>query len=180
MTNQFAQALSELTAALEAAGIRYAIGGSLASSTHGLFRATEDGDIIADLSPAHASRLAHALGPAWYADADEIVSSVRAGRSFNLIHIATALKFDLFPAVTDFHAIQLDRAKIMQLRLDGSTPCPVTTAEDILLAKLRWFRDGGEVSERQWSDVLGIVATAPSLDWQYLNLWAARLGVAAL
>lgn len=53
----------------------------------------------------------------------------------------------------------------------------MATAEDILLAKLQWYRMGGEVSERQWSDVAGILAVAPDLDAAYLRTWAARLGV---
>ena len=56
----------------------------------------------------------------------------------------------------------------------------VTTAEDILLAKLRWYRDGGEVSERQWNDIGSVIAINPNLDWEYVNLWAARLGVTSL
>jgi hypothetical protein len=53
----------------------------------------------------------------------------------------------------------------------------VATAEDILLAKLQWYRMGGGVSERQWSDIAGILAVAPDLDAAYLRTWAARLGV---
>jgi hypothetical protein len=56
----------------------------------------------------------------------------------------------------------------------------VTTAEDILLAKLRWYRDGGEVSDRQWSDIGGLIATNAAMDWEYVNLWAARLHVTDL
>jgi hypothetical protein len=57
---------------------------------------------------------------------------------------------------------------------------PVASAEDILLAKLQWYRMGGQVSERQWTDIAGILAVAPDLDAAYLRDWAARLGVADL
>jgi len=56
----------------------------------------------------------------------------------------------------------------------------VTTAEDILLAKLRWYADGGRVSDRQWNDIGGILEQNPNLDWDYVNSWAARLGVTDL
>jgi hypothetical protein len=56
----------------------------------------------------------------------------------------------------------------------------VASAEDILLAKLRWYRMGGEVSESQWSDIAGILAVNPDLDAAYLHTWAARLGAGDL
>jgi hypothetical protein len=57
----------------------------------------------------------------------------------------------------------------------------VATAEDTLLAKLDWYRLGGEVSERQWRDVLGILEVqAGSLDLDYLRKWAKELRVSDL
>jgi len=180
MIDPFAQALGELVATLESLGIRYAVGGSLASSTHGLLRATEDGDLIAELDLSQLKKLATALGPAWYAEVSQMESALRAGRAFNLIHMGTALKFDVFPASSDFDATQIERAQFIRLKLDGATPCRVTTPEDVLLAKLRWYREGGEVSERQWSDVVGLITSNDTLDTAYLDTWAARLRVADL
>ncbi len=57
----------------------------------------------------------------------------------------------------------------------------VLSAEDTLLAKLEWYRKGGEVSERQWSDVLGILRTqGPALDDAYVRRWASEIGVGDL
>ena len=90
-----------------------------------------------------------------------------------------AQKVDVFPAREPFHRTQLDRATVIPLG-ESRIPCAVTTAEDILLAKLSWYRDDGEVSDRQWSDIGGLIATNDEMDWEYVNMWAARLGVAAL
>jgi hypothetical protein len=171
--------LREITAALSRVGIRYAIGGSLASSARSVWRTTLDVDIIAAIVPAQAEALVQSLGKEWYADADQIRSSIAAGRSFNVIHMRNADKVDVFPASEPFHRTQLDRATVLPLGEDR-IPCVVTTAEDILLAKLRWYRQGGEVSDRQWSDIGGILVQNPNLDWDYVNLWAARLGVTGL
>jgi hypothetical protein len=55
------------------------------------------------------------------------------------------------------------------------------SAEDVILAKLDWFRLGGEVSERQWRDILGVLKTQQAtLDIDYLQQWAQSLGVADL
>jgi hypothetical protein len=180
MTDPLAQGLNELTAALTALGIRFLVGGSLASSAHGVVRATLDGDLVALIFPPQAKLLAKALGPGWYADPEMMRQAVQDGRSFNLIHIGSAMKFDIFPASTEFHDAQLERAAPTPLRVEGALPCLVATPEDILLAKLQWYRDGGEVSDRQWNDIGGLIAINTAMDWEYVNSWAARLGVTAL
>jgi hypothetical protein len=58
--------------------------------------------------------------------------------------------------------------------------CRITTAEDILLAKLRWYADGGQVSERQWNDITTLIAINVAMDWEYVADWAPRLGVSEL
>jgi hypothetical protein len=176
-----AGALSALTAALESLKLPYAIGGSIASSSHGAWRATNDVDIVAAVPETLAGKLSAALGSDWYAETNAMCDAIRAGRAFNVIHIPTSYKFDLFPATNDFHTVQLQRASRIAVTLPGGTvDCPVTTAEDILLAKLRWYADGGEVSERQWRDIHGILATNRELDFEYIDLWAGRLGVSRL
>ena len=180
MTDPLAQGLNELTAALTALGIRFLVGGSLASSAHGVARATFDGDLVALIFPPQAKLLAKALGPGWYAEPEMMRQAIQEGRAFNLIHMGSAMKFDIFPASTEFHESQLERATATPLRVEGAALCLVATAEDILLAKLQWYRDGGEVSDRQWSDIGGILASNPGLDWEYVNLWAARLHVTDL
>ncbi|HJZ96305.1 MAG TPA: hypothetical protein VKE70_07345 [Candidatus Solibacter sp.] len=180
MIDRFPEALKELTTVLDALGIRYAVGGSLACSMHGVFRATDDGDLIAEIHPLQLPQLAASLGKGWYAEVPAMQSALRAGRAFNLIHMGAAFKFDIFPATTEFHAAQLDRAEIKRLRMEGAPPCRVTTAEDILLAKLCWFRQGGEVSDRQWNDIVGLMTSNKSLDSDYLDHWAARLRVTDL
>ena len=57
-------------------------------------------------------------------------------------------------------------------------PIEFLTPEDIVLLKLEWYRLGGEQSDRQWNDILGVMRTqAGKLDDRYLVVWAADLGV---
>ncbi len=171
--------LREITGALNRLGIRYAVGGSLASSARSIWRSTMDVDLVAAFLPAHAEAFVQSLGKDWYADPDTIRDAVKAGRSFNVIHLKNVQKVDVFPAREQFHRAQLDRATVLPLG-EGRIPCAVTTAEDILLAKLRWFLDGGRVSERQWNDILGLIAVHTAMDWTYVDGWAATLGVSDL
>jgi len=173
------QVLAEISAALIRTGIKYAVGGSVASGARGIWRSTLDIDIVAAIRSSQTADLATALGKDWYADVDMIRRAIEAGRSFNVIHTRLAIKVDIFPAVDDFQLAQLERATVLPVG-DEKVPCAVTSAEDILLAKLRWYKDGGGVSDRQWNDIVGLVSINVSLDQEYLRSWAARLDVTRL
>jgi hypothetical protein len=178
MSEPLEQALSQLTPVLEALGIRYAVVGSLASSAQGIYRATAHGDLLVALRAGQATRLIAALGPRWYADADTAERSVQERRAFNLIHIATAQKVDIFPATSDFHATQMERASLIPVfPVEDAMRFWVASPEDVLLGKLQWYRGGGEVSDRQWNDITGLLAANPTLDFTYTRAWAARLRV---
>jgi hypothetical protein len=168
--------------ALERMGIPYFVGGSLASSAHGVARATLDADIIAKLDPGQAGRFAKELGPEFYADVDAIADAATQRSSFNVIHIATAFKIDVFvPLATAYADVEMERRESHVIDQETGERMAFSTAEDTLLAKLRWYRRGNEVSERQWRDVLGILRVAGQiLDGSYLSMWAGELGIADL
>jgi len=168
--------------ALEKLNVRYLIGGSLASALYGVPRATMDADLVADLRVEHAEALARALADAFYVDAEMIRDAVRQQRSFNVIHLETAFKVDIFVRKQRaFDESQLARRIKYVVATDPERTAFVASAEDTILAKLEWYRLGGETSERQWRDVLGIIKTqGERLDAAYLRYWAAQLGVADL
>lgn len=158
---------------LDDLGVPYVVGGSLASSMHGMPRATQDVDVVVSMSPSAARRLeASAVG--FIVDAESLEQSFRRGQSYNVFDEATMTKIDLFPAKGRFERNQLARAvRLSDLR--------VLAPEDAILAKLRWFRLGGEISDRQWRDILGILQVqAADLDWEHLREWAAELAVSDL
>jgi len=183
MTATPAAPLRQIMAALDRCGIPYAVGGSVASSYHGSPRATNDVDLLAEILPAQAQRFAQELGPDFYADPDMIRDALFNTRSFNVIHLKTTYKFDFFPVSGDpFARQQLARRVAVHSDLLGEPlDFPIASAEDIILAKLAWFKKGGCVSARQWNDVLGVVRIqGDRLDRAYLGEWAARLGVLEL
>jgi hypothetical protein len=175
-------ALLAVVEALDALGVPYALGGSLASAVHGVVRATMDADLVADLRPEHAAPLARALAGTFYADEGAIREAIRTHRSFNVIHLETMFKVDVFVAGPDpFHQAQLARSRLRALDEASEWQIRVLSAEDTLLAKLNWYRLGGEVSERQWRDVLGVLMVqADRLDNEYLWRMAEELGVGDL
>ena len=168
-----------VTRALDSLGIRSSIGGSIASSVAGEPRSTLDVDIVAAIEVPHVQPLAVALAGEFYVDERALRRAVRSRRSTNVIHQASQIKVDLFVA----GGTPLDHdllARRQAIEIQGQT-IYVHAPEDILLQKLRWFRLGGERSDRQWQDVLGIVRVqAGRLDTEYVRLHAAAMGVADL
>jgi hypothetical protein len=176
-------AMTPVVEALERLGVAHHIGGSLASSAYGVARSTLDVDLVADVRPQHARRLVASLRDAYYLDEDAVRTAVRDRASFNLIHLATMIKIDVFVAGRDpFDQAELSRARRETLDDDEHARAFfVKSPEDVVLRKLRWYRDGGEVSERQWSDVVGVLRVqAAALDLAYTRQWADRLGLAPL
>jgi len=144
MNGELSDTLRLLATALDRIGIPYLIGGSIASSARGIARATRDIDIVADIRAEHADQFAGALGREWYVEPDQIRQALRAGQAFNVIYIPKSQKVDIFPVVGEFHGVQLQRASRVPLLFLGiQAEYPVASAEDILLAKLQWYRVGG-------------------------------------
>lgn len=171
----------QVTHILETLGVSYAIGGSMASTTHGRVRATVDVDIVADLQQQHVKPLLAQLGDDFYADEAAIRQAILDKSSFNLIHLTTFFKVDIFVAKgRAFDHQQLARRQSQVLEPPDHTAY-VTSPEDVVLAKLEWYRLGDEVSERQWRDIQGILdIQGEQLDRAYLERWADVLGVADL
>lgn len=176
MSDLFA-ALAPVATVLDRLGIPYYVGGSVASSRHGIARATMDVDLIAEFTDSHVAEFVRALEAEYYVDDPMIRSSIRERSCFNLIHQQTMYKIDVFlPKRRAHDARAMSRRRTVDLLPDLSLP--VATAEDIILAKLEWFRLGDEVSERQWHDVLGMLRLqGESLDAGYLRESAGELGV---
>ncbi len=167
---------------LDDLGVRWFLGGSLASSLLGVPRATLDADIVADLAPVHVRPLLHALGDAWYADESAIRDAIQRRSCFNLIHLGSAMKVDVFvPKGRPFDKLQFARAKRMPVTVGSDLEIPVCTPEDIVAAKLEWYALGGRVSDRQWNDILGVLRlNTGKLDLAYLRTRAAELQVSDL
>lgn len=143
-----------------------------------------DIDLVVDIRKNQTRALADLLGAEFYADAVTMDEALKFGRPFNIIHYKSTYKFDIFPLLpAAFYRKQFERRQIAPTdSLAAEEPgFFVATAEDTILAKLAWFRAGGETSERQWGDMKGILLIQGSrLDFDYMKLWAPELGVADL
>lgn len=175
VTHTVGQALASLPA-------DWYVGGSVASSVHGIPRATQDADVVAALRPGDGRRLAALLGDAFYIDGDTAERAIQSGRSFNVIHLDTMFKVDIFPLRRDAYGLRAMRDRVVRtVHDDPALSLPLATAEDTIAHKLFWYRQGDEASDRQWRDLLGVLRTrGADLDMARLRLACDDLGVADL
>jgi hypothetical protein len=182
MQNEPIEVTLKVTAVFEQLHVPYLIGGSLASVLYGMVRTTQDADIVAEMRQEHIRPFVSTLQDEFYIDEEMIASSIHRNTSFNIIHRETFFKVDVFiPSPRPFLQSQLARAQKQTFTFEAEVSAKFATPEDTILSKLEWFRLGGETSERQWRDILGVIKTrADMLDLAYLRKWAEEIQVSDL
>jgi len=168
--------------AFDSLGIEYYIGGSVASSAYGVPRSTLDVDMVANMNADQAPALEELLEKEFYVDIDAITKAIAHHSSFNLIHLDSMLKIDVF-----IHWDQPFANRVFMRREEKSVSEDILeklyfpSPEDIILIKLDWFKSAGESLSHQWNDVLGVMKVqGVKLDLDYLKMWAEELGVSGL
>jgi hypothetical protein len=153
------------------------ITGSVAAMVYGEPRLTNDIDVVVALSPRHVGPLLNAfIGGEFYVPPPEVIrDEMRRRGQFNIIHVASGSKVDLiFRKDTDFAREEFARRR--RIQFTATTESQSATPEDVILAKLDYYRLGG--SDKHLGDIAGILRLmGPSLDRDYIDQWAMRLGL---
>ena len=172
----------QVTGVLDRLRVPYLIGGSIASSIYGPPRSTQDVDVVADLRDEHVSAFVAALHADFYLDEAAVREAVRRQWSFNVIHLQTTLKVDVFVAKQDLPTTQeFARRQRYVPQHAPDAELFVASPEDVIVQKLFWYRLGDHVSDRQWLDALGVLkARGARLDINYMRQLATHMGVADL
>ncbi len=178
MSNPLIELVFIVVRVLDRVAIPYALGGSLASSVFGEPRATMDADIAAKVGPEQIDPLLAALSEHFYVPEQTARAACTEGGSFNVLDVETGYKVDVFvvsEALLDRR--QIERRITTPLGDEGRV-VDVTAPDDQLLRKLEWFRVGGETSDQQWRDILGLLAmSAERMDLDDLMRTAHTLGL---
>ena len=167
--------------ALTAVEADYFLGGSLASSLQGEPRATNDIDFVIALPLGKVGELAAALGPEFEVDIDTLRDAVLRASCANAFYLPFVTKIDFFGrGYEPFDESEFSRRRTTIVSATGES-LVVKSPEDTVLRKLLWFREGGEVSEKQWRDIVSVLQiSGDKMDQTYLDAWAARLNVSGL
>ena len=170
-----------VAAAIESVGGEYFVGGSLASSFQGEPRATNDVDFVLSLPLGRLEDFKAALGPDFEVDLDMLRAALRTAGSANAFHLPTVTKIDFFGrGYEGYDSAEFDRRRAIAVKASGER-LVLKAPEDTVVRKLLWYRLGGEVSDRQWRDVVSVLRiSAAHLDGHYLDAWAERLGLREL
>lgn len=163
-----------VTEFMESEGIEYFLGGSIASTVYGEPRFTQDVDIIVRLRPSKVSKLIEEFETEFYLSQTALQEAASNGTTANLIHLKSSFKIDLMVSQeTPFEVSAFQRKVRHQVTDFEFYFC---TAEDIVLAKLDWYRKSGKVLDRQLRDIQTVLMVQQNLDLDYLRSWAQRLG----
>lgn len=174
------QVIVAVTQRLDDLKIPYFVGGSIASITYGEPRLTDDADLIIRLFPFAVSRFVEVFEPDFLVSADTVRDALARHYAFNFIHIATGFRIDFYP-ISDDDDLEIDSFARRLRKESGAGEVWMASPEDVILAKLHWFRKGGKVSEKQWRDVLGVLKVQGTrLDFAYLAGQAQRFGLGDL
>jgi hypothetical protein len=167
--------LSRLVPVLEDAGVPYMLTGSVASSAHGMPRSTRDLDIvIAPTRPQLMALIGQFPGSHYYADEQQALEALANRSQFNVIDFAGGWKIDFIIAEDSEHGRNA-MLRRKQIEVAGNAVY-VASPEDVIIAKLRWAKQGG--SDRQLQDVAGITSTQGSnLDLAYVERWVREFSL---
>jgi hypothetical protein len=162
---------------LERLGIPYMVVGGFAATLYGEPRLTLDVDIVADVKQEHVAPFVAAFPiPSYYVSEEGIQDSIRRRYPFNVIQPSTGAKIDLVPLSRDPLSLgAFQRRQAMTYDETGQTASFIA-AEDLIVAKLRAFRDTG--SDRHLRDARGILLNQwTSLDFSTVRGLAHVSGV---
>jgi hypothetical protein len=167
-----------VAAALDAVGCEYFVGGSLASSLQGEPRATNDIDLVVAMMPHRVRAFAEQLGPDFEVDQDMLRDALIRGSCANIFYLPMVTKIDLFAlGPSRYDEVEFNRRRKVRVRASGEELF-VKAPEDTVLRKLLWYREGGEVSSKQWRDIVEVLRiSGAEMDQPYLTTWSEKLRV---
>ena len=158
---------------LDSAGIPYMMTGSMAMAIYSIPRMTRDVDLVVEVKPADVDKIVGLFSEDCYIDQDSVRDAVYGHGMFNIIHNEWVIKADfIIRKDEDYRKEEFARRQKMDIE---DVAVSVVAVEDLILSKLVWGKQSR--SDLQFRDVRQMISTVPELDWNYMQKWAAVLGI---
>ncbi len=178
------EVLLEVVAILDREGIPYMVGGSFASSIHGMPRMTQDADLVVDLNSSQLASFVSSVESDYYIDREAAFEALANRSSFNIIHLESMFKVDLFVLRNRaFDQDSFSRRRFLTIGDKGAAKVAICAPEEMVVTKLEWYESGNRVSDRQYRDVLGMIMVqtrAGQFDRAHAEQLARELGLVEL
>lgn len=168
--------LVKVTAKLHRLKIPYMITGGIAVIFYGRPRLTHDFDLVVTIKPGQIPSLMKAFQDEFYISQEAIQDALDRQNMFNMIHFDSGIKVDFWI----IQASEFDRKRFerKQKHSYGGKEIYFSSPEDIILKKILWFKES-EI-QKHLEDAFGILEIQQSLDFDYLKMWADKLGIQGL
>lgn len=157
--------------------VPYRVVGSMASMAYGEIRFTNDVDILVDMDEGLAEAVAAEFpAPDYHVSLHAVRDAIRQRRQFNIIHIPSGLKLDIFQRQdTEFSLNHITHGR--RIKREGRYDAWFASPENVILMKLRYYQEGG--SEKHLRDIASMLLIQDrAVDLEYVANWAEKLGVA--
>jgi Nucleotidyl transferase AbiEii toxin, Type IV TA system len=157
--------------------LTYAVGGSIASMAYGEPRYTRDIDVVVQLTPENASAFAARFPrPDFYVDHALVLETAQGGGQFNIIHIESGMKIDIYVPVDSLQHEQLTHARVMT---PLGVPARVSGPEELIVMKMRYYALGD--TERHLRDVASMLrVSGAKIDRARITKLADELGLSQI
>lgn len=158
-----ANIIFEVAQVLDGLHAEWYLGGSVASSIHGMQQLAQDVDFVVYLDPQQLPLLLSHLKERDFLGKDLLQEGASQPSSFSLIHLASLMKVDIvLPSLGTFDTVM--KQLVAPVVLDERYPAyPVASAVEMILFKLyRYYQDArsrkdGMIDDAEWNDILGML-----------------------
>ena len=169
------ESVAEMIQLLEREQVAYMLVGSLAGNLYGLPRATQDADLVAEISASQIHAISEMLSTEIVMDRQLSFEAITGTTRRMMLTLKSKFVIEIFEVGDDPHHRERFARRLRIPVRDLGIDVWVSTAEDMLIQKLRWGRG------KDLDDAVGIVAiSGQSLDWEYIHRWVDEHGTRPL
>lgn len=167
-----------VTETCDQVGARYLTVGSIATSTYGDPRFTNDIDIVVDLQPHQVAEFCQAFPDPFYLSRPAVDAAVRQRTQFNIVHTTSGLKVDCIVADHSPHT-RSELSRGVRRSMPGGLEVMMASPEDVIIKKMEYYQLGG--SDKHLRDITGVLKQYPlPIDRDYIEKWSQQLGLSEI